>query len=150
MNEENTQVQPEVNENLAYINAIQDLKESTVDRGLYNKIREERDALIKSLATGSGSATVEQPQVRSLADCREDFKTPSKSQCEYIEKLLALREAALREGEADPFVASGHHVQPTTYDYQRAEEIADIYRECLDYAEGSDKLFMSEFQRRLR
>lgn len=149
MNEENIQVQTESNDNIAYINAIQDLKESTVDKKLYNKIREERDALIKSLATGEGTTTVV-PEARSLVDCREDYKNPTASQCVRMERLLALRDAAIREGDPDPFVAVGHHVQPTAYDYQRAEEIADIYKECLEVAEGNDKVFMAEFYKRMR
>ena len=140
----------EQNDNLAYINAIQDLKDNSVDRKLYNKLKEERDALITSLANGETPTAVEGEQVRSLAECREAFIAKSKSQCEYVEKLLALRDAAIREGQEDPFVASGHHVHPTAYNYQRAQEIAEIYQECLDTAEGDDKIFMAEIQRRMR
>lgn len=149
MNEELTTQIEEV-DNTAYIDAIRDLKENSVDRKLYQKLKDERDSLIKSLTNGTDFATAETAQVRSLAECREDFRTPSTSQCEYVEKVLALREAAIKAGQSDPFVAEGHHVKPTAYDYQRAQEIADIYRECLDYAEGDDKVFMNEIQRRMR
>ncbi len=137
-------------DNTAYIDAIRDLKENTVDRKLYQKLKDERDTLIKSLTNGDSLAAAEVAQVRSLAECREDFLAPSKSECDYLEKVLALREAAMREGELDPFVADGHHVTPTPYDYQRAQEIADIYRECLDYADGDDKVLINEIQRRMR
>ena len=149
MNEE-TMTTPEQIDNTAYIDAIRDLKENSVDKKLYQKLKDERDNLIKTLADGSTLATAESVEVRSLAECREDFKTPSKSQCEYMEKLLALREAAIREGEPDPMVAVGHHITPTMQHYQRAQEIADIYRECLDYADGDDKVFINEIQRRMR
>ena len=144
-----TQVLEQQVDNTAYIDAIRDLKENTVDKKMYQKLKEERDTLIKSLANGNGSATVEAVKVRSLEECREDFKAPSSSQCEYLEKVLALRDAAIREGEPDPMVAQGHHVQPTIQTYQRAQEIADIYRECLDYADGDDKVLINEIQRRM-
>lgn len=138
------------NDNLAYINVIQDLKDNSVDRKLYNKLKDERDALIQSLANGETLATAGATQERTLAECREAFLERTNSDCERVEKLLALREAAIREGEPDPFVASGHHLTPTPYDYQRAQELADIYRECLDYADGDDKVFVNEIQRRMR
>ena len=137
-------------DNTVYIQTIQELKENSVDRKIYDKLKGERDMLIKSLANGDTLATAESVQVRSLADCKADFLTKTTSQCEYMEKVLALRDAAMREGQSDPFVAEGHHVKPTAYDYQRAQEIADIYRECLDYAGGDDQIFMNEINRRIR
>lgn len=149
MNEEITNQNEQV-DNTAYIDAIRDLKANTVDKQLYQKLKDERDNLIKSLTTGADLAAAESVEVRSLADCREAFITPSTSQCEYVEKLLALRDAAMREGHPDPMVGVGHHVTPTIQNYQRAQEIADIYRECLDYADGDDKVFINEIQRRMR
>lgn len=137
-------------DNTVYIQTIQELKENSVDRKIYDKLKGERDMLIKSLANGDTLATAESVQVRSLAECKEDFLTKTTSQCEYMERVLALRDAAMREGQSDPFVAEGHHVKPTAYDYQRAQEIADIYRECLDYAGGDDQIFMNEINRRIR
>lgn len=138
------------NDNLAYINVIQELKENSIDRKLYDKLKGERDALIQSLANGETLPAGEAIQERTLSECREDFLEKTNSQCEYMEKVLALRDAAMREGQPDPFVASGHHLKPSQYDYQRAQEIADTYRECLDYAEGDDKVFMNEILRRMR
>ena len=140
----------EENDNANYIKAIQDLKDNSVDRNRYNKLKEERDALIQALANGDTLPAGSDVQVRSLADCRKDFMSKSKSQCEYVEKLLALRDAAIREGHNDPFVGEGHHLKPNAYSYQRAQEVADIYRECLDYANGDDAVFMNEIQRRMR
>lgn len=145
-----TNLTNEQTDNTVYIQTIQELKENSVDRKIYDKLKGERDMLIKSLANGDTLATAESVQVRSLAECKADFLTKTTSQCEYMEKVLALRDAAMREGQSDPFVAEGHHVKPTAYDYQRAQEIADIYRECLDYAEGDDQVFMNEINRRIR
>ena len=152
MNNENPTNTPvvEENDNTNYIQAIQDLKANSVDRERYNKLKEERDTLIQALANGDTLPAGSEVQVRSLADCRKDFIIKSKSQCEYVEKLLALREAAIREGHTDPFVGEGHHLKPNAYTFQRAQEVADIYRECLDYANGDDAVFMNEIQRRIR
>ena len=149
MNEELTTQQNEI-DNTVYIDAIRDLKERTVDRDLYQKLKAERDSLVQSLANGTSSSTEEAVMVRSHAEALADFMVPSKSECEYLEKVLELRAAAMREGQPDPFVAEGHYVKPTAQTYQRAEEIAEIYRECLDYAAGDDKVLINEVQRRMR
>lgn len=150
MNEELNTTTIEENDNSAYIAAIQDLKDKSVDRKIYDKLKTERDQLLQTLVEGGSISPEIETKVRSLAECREDFKTKTTSQCDYMEKLLALRDAAIREGEPDPFVATGHHVTPNPYSYQRAQEIADIYRECLDYADGNDKVFINEINRRMR
>ena len=146
----NEEIMTNEQDNTVYIQTIQELKENSVDRKIYDKLKGERDMLIKSLANGDTLEASKDVQVRSLADCKADFLTKTTSQCEYMEKVLALRDAAMREGQSDPFVAEGHHVKPTAYDYQRAQEIADIYRECLDYADGDDQIFMNEINRRIR
>ena len=140
----------EQNDNLTYIQTIQELKDNSVDRKLYNKLKDERDMLVKTLANGDSLTAVEAEQVRSLAECRKDFMTKSKSQCEYMRKLLDLREAAIREGEPDPFVSIGHKVKPTQADYDRSAEVAEIYEECLEYAAGDDKVLINEIYRRMR
>ena len=140
----------EQNDNLAYIQTIQELRENSVARDKYNKLKDERDMLVRTLANGDSLTPVEAVEVRSLADCRKDFMTKSKSQCEYMRKLLDLREAAMREGEPDPFVAIGHKVKPTAADYDRSAEIAAIYEECLEYAAGDDKVLINEIYRRMR
>ena len=146
----NEEIMTNEQDNTVYIQTIQELKENSVDRKIYDKLKGERDMLIKSLANGDTLEASKDVQVRSLADCKADFLTKTTSQCEYMEKVLALRDAAMREGQSDPFVAEGHYVKPTAYDYQRAQEIADIYRECLDYADGDDQIFMNEINRRIR
>lgn len=133
-----------------YLDTIQELRTNSVSRELYNKVISERDAVVKALASGDTLASADSVQVRSLADCRKDFMAPSRSQCEYIEKLLALREAGIREQGEDCFVAYGHKVKPTASDFQSAQQTADIYRECLDIAEGNDTVFMREIYQRMR
>lgn len=132
-----------------YIAAIQTMKETTVSRDKYNEAIAENRKLIKALTNGDFIATAEPVKKKSLSECRENFKRPSGSQCEYLEKALALREAAIEAGEPDPMVSTGHHIKPTIQNYQRSQEIADIYREILDYANGDDKVLINELQRRM-
>ena len=138
------------NDNKVLIETIQEMNEKYVPREMLNKVQSERDSLAQAFVNGSAMATADSVKTRSLAECKKAFMEPSKSQCEYIEKLCDLRDAAIREEGNDPFVATGHKVKPTSFDYQRAQEIADIYKECLEYAGGDDRIFMTEIYRRIR
>ena len=42
----------------------------------------------------------------------------------------------------------GAQISPTAEDVQVAEKVAQIYQECVDYADGDSALFTQELQRR--
>lgn len=134
-----------------YIDAIQELKSTTVSKDLYNKIVAERDQLIKTVMTNPPTtAPAEVEQVRSLKECnRALFSERPKNACDLMSKMLDVRDAALREGEPDPFLSISRHVTPGAMSARRAEEIAQIYRDCLDYADGDPRIFEQEISRRM-
>ena len=135
-----------------YIDAIQELKSTTVSKDRYDAIVQERNALIKTLSNGGTIEGQSIPTKRTAAEIRSDIfgngrkpLTPN----EYVELSLELREAVLEEDGEDIFVAKGHHVAPTAEDYATSEKVATIYRECLDYANGDSAAFIGELQRRM-
>lgn len=138
----------EVLDHQNYINAIQEMKDKTVDKTLYDKLLRERNDLINTLANG-GTLPAGREETATLEECRKAFNGKLSGQCDMFEKLLAMREAGLREEGEDCFVSTGRHITPTQADYQRAQELADIYRECLDYAQGDDGVFVGEMSRRM-
>ena len=135
-----------------YINAIQELKNSTVSRELYNRVVQENTSLINTLASGgSVVADANLPKRKTAQECREALwgKNPPKTQCDFVERSLELREAVLAETGEDCFVPKGHHIQPSPQSYESGERTARIYRECLDYANGDDEAFINELNRRM-
>lgn len=72
----------------------------------------------------------------------------SLSNLEYCEAALKLREAVMKQEGYDPFVPMGHNVQPDANDYQTAQNVADVLKECIEYAQGDSQLFTQELQRR--
>lgn len=66
-----------------------------------------------------------------------------------VEKALEFRERVLEETGQDCFVNVSKHSIPTEESYRNAQKTADIYRECLDYANGDNKVFINELQRRM-
>ena len=71
------------------------------------------------------------------------------SDIEFVEKALEFRDRVLEETGEDCFVSKGHNITPTQESYMAAQRTADIYRECLDYANGDNKVFMNELMRRM-
>lgn len=143
---------PETPEYQQYINAIQELRNNTVSKELYNKVVQENNSLINTLTTG-GTVVADGnlPKKKTSEECRQALwgKNPPKTQCEYVERALELRQAVLEETGEDCFVPKGHHLQPSPQAYESGERTARIYRECLDYANGDDEVFINELNRRM-
>ena len=156
MNEENLTNQPTEetinnNDNQQYIDAIRDLKANTVSKDRYNKLMEENKNLLNSLVNGESVAAAapaqsELPPIQNLVD---EMRGKHLSDIEFVEKALEFRERVLEETGEDCFVSKGHNITPTQESYIAAQRTADIYRECLDYANGDNKVFMNELMRRM-
>lgn len=67
---------------------------------------------------------------------------------EYCSTALQLRDAILAKTGEDIFVAKGHKISPDETDYEKAENVAQVLREVIEYAEGDSEIFTVELQRR--
>ena len=146
-----TQEQTEQNENQHYIDAIAELKANTVSKDKYNKVVEENKNLIKTLIDGGQIETSQvAPPQKSLEELRKELFTPKRelSNLEYVTKALELRERVLEETGEDCFVSNGHKA-PTQDEYITAQKVADIYKECIEYADGDNERFTAELNRRI-
>lgn len=132
-----------------YIDAINKLKNETVSRGQYDKLREENKKLLDTLVSGQQVQVQSNVSKRTAADIRADlFDGKDKSNLEYVTKALELRDAVLAEEGKDIFVSQGHNITPTQQDYDTAAKVAKIYQECIDYADGDSEAFTNELMRR--
>ena len=147
MNEENT-VQNAVEDNTPdYIGEIQKLRDSTVSKEDYERLREENKRLISSLAKGE---TIDKPAPKpDINELRKRvFDNEHQSNLEYWGAVLELRDAVIGSGAPDPFLPQGHKVVPTTEDFECANRVAAVVKECIDYADGDSQLFTNELMRR--
>ena len=136
--------------NTDYIEALNELKSSTVSKDQYNKLRAENKKLLDALVSGGSIENpVQKPEVDIDALRKELFnKDAQLTNLEFIEKSLELRDALLDKGEPDPFLPIGSRISPTPEEARIAENVADIYRECIDYANGDSEVFTNELMRR--
>lgn len=131
-----------------YLEAIKDLKQKSVDRSEYEKLKAENKKLIDAVVNGTPSSEQEAPQYRDVAEIREELFNHEHSNLDYVKLALELRNTLIAKGERDPFLPYGTQIAPTPEDIEKAEKVAQVYQECIDYAEGDSKLFTQELQRR--
>jgi len=84
-----------------------------------------------------------------LNELRKDlFKNPFNNNLSYCKKALKLREEIISKGGIDPFIPVGSKYKPTDADVATAQKVADVFKQCIEYADGDNELFTNELQRR--
>ena len=138
-----------------YLAAIKELKENSVNRSEYEKLRAENKKLIDAVVNGQPGQeeqVVVKHSKEQIDDLRNDlFNSPRElNNLEFITKAMELREALMENGEPDPFLPVGKQISPTRDDIEGAEKVAQVYKECIEYAEGDSEVFTNELMRRTR
>ena len=131
-----------------YLAAINELKQNSVNREDYNKLKAENKKLLDSIVNGV-PVEVQSPQRKSIEELRAAYLKEDQTNLEYISNALKLREALISEGKPDPFLPIGEQILPTDEDGAAANKVASVLQECVDYAEGDSAVFTNELQRRL-
>ena len=148
--EENVVVEDNTND---YIAQIKNLKENSVSKEDYDKLRLDNKRLIDALANGSQINDKVEPKidaVENINNLRKKLfsKGSNLNNLEYCKAAVDLRDALIENGDKDPFLPFGHNVVTTESDIESANRVATIMKECIDYADGDPDIFTNELQRR--
>ena len=135
-----------------YIDQIKKLKENSVSRDDYDKLKADNKKLIDALANGTQVDVVDPKidAVENINNLRSKLfsKGSNLDNLEYCQAAVELRDALIKNGERDPFLPFGHNVVATDSDHETAERVANVMRECIEYADGDSDIFTNELQRR--
>ena len=132
-----------------YIAQIKNLKENSVSKDDYNKLKADNKKLIDALANGTQVEGVVEPKVSAIEKInnlrKELFGSESNSMndLDMVSKMLELRKEIIDNGGTDPFLPKGHKVRITDNDKECANRVARVLTECVEDAEGSNRRFMS-------
>ena len=136
-----------------YIATINAMKQNSVSREQYEKLKNENRELLDTLING-GQITnvVEQPQ-KTIQEMRAELFSKEAADkgmtnLEFVSKSLELRDAIINSGGTDPFLPIGKGIEITRDDYEAAEFTAQQFRECIDIADGNSEVFTNELMRR--
>lgn len=137
--------------NTDYIEALNELKSSTVSKEQYQKLKTENKKLLDALVSGQQVDIPKEEKV-NVNDLRKKLfnKDADLSNLEYVETSLKLRDALIEAGERDPFLPYGEKVQETAEQHDKANRVAEILKECVEFADGDSGIFTAEIQRRTK
>lgn len=135
--------------NLDYIDTIKKLKETTVSRDQYDKLVNENKKLLDSVLNGSDDGrTTPTVKERSADEIRHELSKDGLSNLDFVKDSLELRNKLIQEGKPDPFLPTGSKIVPTNEDIEAANRVAQVFQECIDYAQGDSDIFTNELMRR--
>lgn len=135
---------------LNYIEAIQELKRNSVSKDEYERVLSENKTLINSLVNGQSLEPDVIEDKATAAEIRQKLfgSGDELSNLEYCKLAVELRDAVLREEGKDIFVANNHQITATSENYEKAQHVADVLSECIEYANGDPEVFTNELMRR--
>lgn len=140
-----------VDDGVDYITAINEMKKTTVPKEKYEKLAEENKRLLESLVAGEKLEPKEEEKIDVNALRKELYSGECElNNLEYVDKTLKLRKALIDAGERDPFLPIGDKVDITSETVEKAETVAQVLQECVDFAEGDSGIFTAELQRRTK
>lgn len=137
-------------EGIDYVAAINELKQNTVSKEQYEKLKKENGQLLDALVNNKQLDIPKEEPVDIDKLRAKLFNTEQGvSNLEYIDNALRLREALIAKGEQDPFLPIGSKVQPTVEMAEKAENVAKGLKEMIEFADGDAGIFNAEYQRRV-
>lgn len=137
--------------NIDYIEALNELKSSTVSKEQYAKLKADNKRLLDALVNGEQIETPKK-EVYDVKELRKKLfdRDNTLSNLEYVDTALKLRQTLMENGERDPFLPTGTVVQETAEMHDKAEAVANVLQECVDFADGDSGIFTAELQRRTK
>lgn len=151
-NENSVSQQENVNDSIDYIEAIKEMKQNSVTRESYDKLKSENKQLLDALVNGKEIDLGKKEEPVDINQLRKDLfnRGGNLSNLDYISTALKLRDALLEKGERDPFLPYGDKVNLTAEHYDKAETVATVLKECVEFADGDSGIFTAELQRRTK
>ena len=141
------------NDSADLIKAINEIKQNSVSREQYEKLKGERDELLDTLINGGQVTNVVEAPTKTIQEMRAELFSKEAAEkgmtnLEFVTKSLELRDAIIASGGTDPFLPVGKGIEITRDDYEAAEFTAEQFRQCIDIADGNSEVFTNELMRR--
>lgn len=134
-----------------YISAINEMRNNSVSRDKYNKLKEDNKQLLDALINGGQIEIPTAEEKKSVQELVTEFrelagkKKGKPLDVEFSEKILGIRNAYIEETGEDPFLPSN----PTGTDYQNVSDVEAFFNTCLEAADGNNDVFEREMSRHL-
>ena len=139
-------------DNSSYIEAIKEMKNNYVPRDQLKKLESENKQLLDALVSGKEISINTTKEEVDATELRKKLfnKDAQLSNLDYVKTALELRDALLEKGERDPFLPYGDKVTLTAEHYDKADSVAQVLKDCVEFADGDSGIFTAELQRRTK
>ena len=122
---------------------IEALKAKSVSLEKYEKLKKEKNQIIKEVLNGEKSSIdAEKAAKKTLKDYVKDLQNDELTNLDYIDTALKARQACIDERGFDPFAGR----KGSTEDAEKAANVAETLQKCVDEAEGSPLKFQALLQ----
>ena len=130
-----------------YVAAINELKANSVSKTEYQKLHAQHKKLLDAYVSGK-EIDVQPEKPVDVNELRKKLfnKDSQMSNLEYIDTSLKLRNTLIEKGERDPFLPIGSHVNETPEMDDKAQAVADLLQDCVDFADGDSGVFTARYQ----
>jgi len=138
-----------------YLDTIKILKDQqTADKATIEKLKADNKRLVNDFVNGQKDDVAQEviPTQEEIAKLRESLFGPNaeNNNLESAKKYLELREAVIKANGYDPFVPVSSQQNPTPANYEVADRVATVLKECIEIANGSNEVFTAELMRRTK
>lgn len=135
--------------NIDYIEALKKMRENSVTKEEFDQVKSENKRLIEAIVSGT-SGQIEESEPVDIQKLRNEMfcEDSDLSNLEYIEKALKLRQAILDKTGQDIFLPVGNTSTASIEDRNAAQEVAQVFEECIEFAKGDSGVFTAELMRR--
>ena len=125
MAEEMTNTPTETGMEQDYLATIQELKQNTVSREAYDKMRDENKKLLETIINGGQmEAPAENTNIDYKAECSKLLTEGKHTNLDYVKKALEIRNAGLKEG-VDMAMPFGPKAEYSENDAEIADFVAN-------------------------
>ena len=140
---------PEAKSDQEYLDEIEHLRDTTVPKEEYAKLKAINNELLKRLAKGDFDPQQEKLEEVNLNALRKSIFQGSVTNLEYVKNALRLREEIIKKEGKDIFLPYGHNYTASQEDIDKAQNVADVLQECVDESYGNSQVFTAILQSRL-
>lgn len=123
-----------------FLSSLEDVKKTMIKREEYDKIIKENNELKKALLNGF---TIKDEPQKTASELKKEYqeKVRNLTNLEGMKLGLQLRDAVIREGGKDPFLA------PDQTDSSKAEFIAETLKQIIEDSDGDPGVFQALFNK---
>lgn len=135
-----------------YLAQIAELKNKldneTVALDEYNKVRADNKRLMENYINGVKQKVDKDDEVSEI-DLAKKIINGSSNNIDYWKDILAWRDKVIQRTGNDPWLPQGRKYNPTSYDIEASNDLAEIATECLEQANGNVDVFTPIFNKRV-